>query len=236
MHNVSVYNFPSELFFQICAAVYHSGIPPSDNQSLDPVLIPSPHTPTALPSSYPASHWPEPVTRRTLASLCLVNHAFYDAAKPWLWRKIEVRLPQSWLSLIDEIGGGEGGDVSEEVVEVKIKQAASAAALAAVAAGPASGICDSTDEATRKMQECILASLSGPDSSIPPELLSPPASREPSPRRIRAKSKSPARWKIMRSINDAVQNVLEQGGSSFYGTLPMTSLLRPTIQSTDRLP
>jgi hypothetical protein len=215
----SVANFPPELFSQICAAVYYAGIPPSEDQSLDPVLIPSPHIPTALPSSYPASHWPEPLVRHTLSNLCLVNHALYDAAKPWLWRKIEVRLPQSWLALVDEIGGGEAGEMNEEDVEVKIKQAASAAAaFAAVDVMPGLSISSGTDEATRKMQECILATLAGPDGSIPPELLSPPASREPSPRRIRAKSKSPARWKIIRSINDAVQNFMEQGGSSFYGT------------------
>lgn len=162
-------------------------------------------------------------------NLCFVNHAFYDAAKPWLWRKIEVRLPQSWLALVDEIGGGDAGEINEDVVEVKIKQAAaSAAALAAAVPGVGIYNCDGTDEATRKMQECILASLAGPDGSIPPELLTPPASREPSPRRIRAKSKSPARWKIMRSINDAVQNVMEQGGSSFYGK--GISLRVPTVR------
>jgi hypothetical protein len=25
--------------------------------------------------------------RRTLSCLCLVNHAWYEAAKPWLWRR-----------------------------------------------------------------------------------------------------------------------------------------------------
>ncbi|KAG2367038.1 hypothetical protein BDR07DRAFT_1394674 [Suillus spraguei] len=54
-----------------------------------------------------------------------------------------------------------------------------------------------------------MESLTGPDGSIPPELLSPPASRDPSPRRLRPKSKSPARWKIMRTISDAVQNVMD---------------------------
>ena len=71
-------------------------------------------------------------------------------------------------------------------------------------------------DAAMKLKESILESLSGPDSSIPPELLSPPASRDPSPRR--AKSKSPARWKLMRSISDAVQDLMGRDENGMYGT------------------
>jgi len=56
------------------------------------------------------------------------------------------------------------------------------------------------------------------DGSIPPELLSPPASRDPSPRRVRQKSKSPARWKLMRSISDAVQDLMGRHEHGMYGT------------------
>ncbi|KAI5122927.1 hypothetical protein M0805_007605 [Coniferiporia weirii] len=214
MHSPCTFDrFPPELFGTICAAVYNAGIPAAV-PSLDPVVLDDPSVPTALPSSLPPSHWPEPVARQTLYNLCLVSHAWSDAAKPWLWRKVEVRLPQSWLAFVGELTAGEE-DISEEQIDISISRAASAALAIGSLDLPA-------DEASRKLlHESIIASLSGPDSSIPPELLSPPASREPSPRRLRTKSKSPARWKVMRSINDALQNVVQQDGSGFYVPAPM---------------
>ena len=199
----SVSNYPPELLFSICAAVYFAGIP-APNPSLDPLVLNSNAIPTALPSSLPPSHWPEPVSRRTLANLCLVNKSFYEAARPWLWRRIEVRLPRSWMAFVDEVTGGEE-EINVQEVDDTIKTAASAA-LALKSPGLVS------DEEAKKLHESILATLAGPDSSIPPELLSPPASREPSPRRIRAQSKSPARWKVLRSINEALQDAMERDG------------------------
>ncbi|KAH8117934.1 hypothetical protein DFH11DRAFT_1808459, partial [Phellopilus nigrolimitatus] len=208
-----VADYPPELFASICAAVYYAGIP-AVVPSLDPVVLDDPTAPTTLPSSYPPSYWPEPVSRSTLASLCLVNRAWSEAAKPWLWRKVEVRLPQNWLAFVTELTGGEE-ELSEEQIDQSIQQAANAALAFGSPGVP-------TDEHAKKLlHESILASLSGPDSSIPPELLSAPATRDPSPRRIRAKSASPARWKIMQSINDALHNVmLQQDGSGFYVPTP----------------
>lgn len=77
---------PAELLSVICAHVYSSCLQPTE-PSLDPLIATDYGVPTALPSSLPAGNWPEPVTRRTLANLCLVNHAWYEAAKPWLWTK-----------------------------------------------------------------------------------------------------------------------------------------------------
>lgn len=209
---ICVEQYPPELLSAICASVFSAGLPVA-NQSLDPLVLQGHTIPTALPSSYPPAHWPESVARKTLANLCRVNHAWYGAAKPWLWRKVEVRFPQSWLALVSEIGGGED-EISEEEVGQSIKEAAHAA-LAAKGPGP-NAMSMPDDETARKLHESILATLSGPDGSIPPELLSPPASREPSPRRIRTKSKSPARWKVMRSISDAVRNVMERDDPGFY--------------------
>lgn len=76
------------------------------------------------------------------------------------------------------------------------------------------------------LKESVLAALTGPDGSIPPELLTPPVSREPSPRRLRTKSKSPARWKIMRSISVAVQDVMGRRDPGIYGELYVPSILR----------
>ena len=116
------------------------------------------------------------------------------------------------MAFLDEIIGSD-----DELSEEQVGQSIQSAAKFMLAMTP-SPVTD--DETARKLQECLLAELGGPNSSIPPELLSPPASREPSPRRLRAKSKSPARWNLIRSINDAVQNVLmmEQDASgAFYG-------------------
>ncbi|TFY79211.1 hypothetical protein EWM64_g4799 [Hericium alpestre] len=206
-----VNSYPPELFATICGYVFASGAP-APVPSLDPLYIQEGGIPTAFPSSYPPANWPEPVARKTLASLSLVNRAWYDAAKPYLWRKIEVRLPRGWLALVEEIAGGEDEDLEVEqtalAVDLSIREAAHAA-LAVQGQVP-------DPEAALKLKESILESLSGPDGSIPPELLSPPASRDPSPRRLRSKSKSPARWTLMRSISDAVQNLMGRDQPGMY--------------------
>lgn len=210
----TVLQYPPELLFTICAYVYAAGLPAS-TISLDPIALGDYGAPTALPSSMPPGNCPEQLVRRTLANLCLVDRAWYDAAKPWLWRRIEVRLPRSWLALVDEIAGGEDQS-TEDTTALAVEQSINAATKAALASTTIPGA--STDEdALKKWKESILDTLSGPDASIPPELLSPPASRDPSPRRLRAKSKSPARWKLMRSISDAVQNVVERNEPGVYG-------------------
>ncbi|KAG1733624.1 uncharacterized protein EDB91DRAFT_1148462 [Suillus paluster] len=201
----AVLQYPPELLFTICEYIYAAGLPPSDStSSLDPLAIGEYGSPTALPSSMPPPNWSEPVARKTLSHLCLVNHAWYEAAKPWLWHKIEVRLPRSWLALVDEIIDPE----DDEKAALAVKESIQAATHAALASSMVIGA-SSDEDAARRWKESIIESLTGPDGSIPPELLTPPASRDPSPRRLRAKSKSPARWKIMKTISDAVQNVMD---------------------------
>ncbi|KAJ7494675.1 hypothetical protein B0H11DRAFT_1717110 [Mycena galericulata] len=202
--------YPPELLLAICAYI-HSSCIPSTLPSLDPLVLQDHGVPTSLPSSMPAASWPEPVARRTLAQLCLVSHAWYDAAKPWLWDKLEVRLPRTFLSMVEEIAW----DYDEETVDMVMGNTIRAATLAAMAAGNAA------HETAQDLEERILFSLGAPDESIPLELLSPVASREPSPRRLRPKSKSPARWKLMRSISDAVQNLLELKDPGVYIPTPM---------------
>ncbi|KAI0822458.1 hypothetical protein BC628DRAFT_660854 [Trametes gibbosa] len=207
--------FPPELLAVICAHVYASGLP-SPTPSLDPLVCADQSgAPTDLPSSFPPAYWPESTVRRTLASLCQVNKSWYEAAKPWLWRKIEIRLPRSWLSVVEEIAGGDDEDASEEQAALMVDQTLRSAETAAMAAryliGESSG-----NDAALELHDKVLERLSGPDISIPPELLTPPASREPSPRRLRTKSKSPARWKLMRSISVAVQDVMERTHPGIY--------------------
>lgn len=211
-----VTQFPPELLAFICAHVFTSGLPPP-TPSLDPlVCVAQPSTPTALPSSFPPAYWPESVVRRTLANLCQVNRAWYEAAKPLLWRKLEIRLPRSWLAIVEEVAGGDDEDVSEEqaalMVGLTLRNAETAALAAKTLIGESSGF-----DAALELHGKVLERLSGPDISIPPELLTPPASREPSPRRLRTKSRSPARWKLMRSISVAVQDVMERAHPGIYG-------------------
>ncbi|KAJ7650349.1 hypothetical protein FB45DRAFT_986430 [Roridomyces roridus] len=194
-HSV-VSRYPPELLLTICAYI-HSSCIPSSIPSLDPLVLEENGVPTALPSSLPAASWPEPVARRTLAQLCLVNHAWYDAAKPWLWDKLEVRLPRTFLSIVEGISW----DYEEETVDMVMDNTIRAAVIAATNSAP--------NGSAKALEQRILLSLDAPEESIPLELLSPVASREPSPRRLRPKSKSPARWKIMRTISDAVQTLLE---------------------------
>ncbi|KAG6836826.1 hypothetical protein H0H93_002672 [Arthromyces matolae] len=207
-------HYPSELQNVICACVYSFCLPP-DEPSLDPLIQKDYGTPTALPSSLPGSSWPEPVARRTLANLCLVNHSWYEAAKPWLWAKVEVRLPITWLSLVEEVAWDYDEETVDQVMEKTIKVATQ------VAIQSSRSVSRHDDE--KLLEESIIETLSIPDipdESIPPELLSPAVSRDPSPRRLRPKSKSPARWKLIRSISDAIQNVFDKKEPGVYVPTP----------------
>ena len=208
----SLREYPPELYSVICAHVYAAGCHPP-TPSLDPILHAEGDAPTSLTSSYPPACWPESVSKRTLKNICLVSHAWYEAAKPWLWRKVEVSLPRNWLALVDEITGGESEESEQEQAAFILGQTIHAAETAARVQESADGL------AALELQEKVLRRLStqAPDGSIPPELLSPLASREPSPRRLRQKSKSPARWKLMRSISDVVRNVMEHEHPGMYG-------------------
>ncbi|KAK7044239.1 hypothetical protein VNI00_007961 [Paramarasmius palmivorus] len=216
--------YPSELISRICSYVYAACLPPDPAQSsLDPLFVSEVNygIPTSLPSSIPQSHWSEQASRHTLASLCLVNHTWYEAAKPWLWKKLEVRLPRTWLSLVEEIAWNHEEETVDQVMEQTVKAAAKAAAMTRQLGNVAD------KEEAQRLEECILNSIAipedetnPPDEAVPIELLSPMASREPSPRRYRPKSKSPARWELVRSIGNALQNVLERRDPGVYVPTP----------------
>jgi hypothetical protein len=211
----SITDFPPELLYAICAHLYSAGLP-APIPSLDPLLINDHGVPTSLPSSLPAGNWPEPITRQTLAALCLVNRAWHGAARQWLWRRAEIRLPRSWLALVQEIVGRDSEDDSFERIASEVDHSIKAATDAAMESTALNSIF-SKKEVALQFKQSILASLGGPDSAIPMELLSPPPSRDPSPRRLRTKSQSPPRWKVMRCINDAIQNVMDCREPGVYG-------------------
>ena len=224
--------YPPELLYTICAHVYASCLLP-DDPSLDPLIVTDHRAPTAHPSSIPAGYWPEPVARRTLASLCLVNHAWFEAAKPWLWHKyamssilkcvfllkprcrLEVRLPRTWLSLVEEIAWNYEEETVDSVMEKTMKAAANAAIQ--------SSNVHSNKLDARLEESMFFDRIDFPDTTISMDLLSPVPSRNPSPRRLRPKSKSPARWKLLKSINDAIQDVMNSQANGVYGGFNLIS-------------
>ncbi|KAF8899948.1 hypothetical protein CPB84DRAFT_1779790 [Gymnopilus junonius] len=200
----------------------------TQSPSLDPLLVDAdPRAPTSHPSSVPPGYWPEPIARRTLTDLCLVNHAWYEAAKPWLWHKLEVRLPRTWLSLVEEIAWNYDEETIDSVMGRTIQEATRAAMNSASILSNKSG-CFNLDEN-------LLGTLDIPETSITPDLLSPIPSRDPSPRRLRPKSQSPARWKIFRTINDAIQDVMNTRAPGVYGIPDSTRSASRTFRPTSGL-
>ncbi|KAG8905548.1 hypothetical protein FRB99_008747 [Tulasnella sp. 403] len=187
---------PQEILSAVASIIFESAIPDA-LPSLDPVLFSSSQIPSALPSALPASGWSEPASRHTLASLCLVSRAWYVAAKPYLWRHVEVRLPRTWLAFVDEVAAIDSEEAADALVDASVQQAASVALAAKDSCDP---------DCANLLQLSILQQLSNvPHNSIPPELLSPPASREPSPARLRARS--PGRWRFLRAVSAAMQSL-----------------------------
>lgn len=75
-------------------------------------------------------------------------------------------------------------------------------------------------EAPRLEEFMFFGHLDFPDTTVSMDLLSPIPSRNPSPRRLRPKSKSPARWKLLKSISDAIQDVMDSTASGVYVPSP----------------
>jgi len=123
-----------------------------------------------------------------------------------IFLRLEVRLPRAWLSLVEQIAW----NYEEEPVDSVMGNTFRAATQAVIQS--TSGFCNQ-GEALR----IALDDLEGPDTTISPDLLSPVPTRDPSPRRLRPKSKSPARWKILRSIRDAIQDVINHRNPGIYG-------------------
>lgn len=107
--------YPSEVLEAIAYAVYLAAEPQLPS-NLDPILTPLTPTPapTGLTSPWLPPSWSKEWSRRTLESLCTVSRAFFAAARPYVWRRAQIRLPRGWMSLVSEITGGE--DVVDESV------------------------------------------------------------------------------------------------------------------------
>ena len=161
----TIHDFPQELLEAICAHVFYAGVP-SFAPSLDPLIGGAPNPPAGLPNSFPAASWTDHLVRKTLASLCMVNKAWYFAAKPQLWRRLEVRLPRSWLSLVDELAGGVDSEAQAAETALVVGKSLEEAQNAALAAR--SIFVQDVDQGTaEKLHSDIMARL---DGSVPPEV------------------------------------------------------------------
>jgi len=152
-------------------------------------------------------------------ALAQVRVLFLSSCIPCLpyYLRLEVRLPRTWISLVEEIAWNYDEETIDTVMGKTIK-----AALDSASALSRQGESFCLEENFN-----FLDTFDAPDTAISPDLLSPIPSRDPSPRRLRPKSKSPARWKILKSINDAIQHVMNTRAPGVYGT---------SISPTTRLP
>jgi hypothetical protein len=119
--------YPPEVLEAITYAVYLAA-KSHHPTSLDPIFAPATPTPapTGLPSSWPPPSWTKERSAVTLKNLCAVSRAFYAAARPYVWRRAQIRLPRGWMSLLSEITGGE--DIVDESAMDLVEQSLDVAA------------------------------------------------------------------------------------------------------------
>jgi len=151
------------------------------------------------------------------------HHPLHISLTPWY--RLEVRLPRTWLSLVEEIAWNYEEETVDSVMEVTIKAAANAAIRS-------SSVHSNKLDTPRLEESMFFNHLDFPDATVSTDLLSPVPSRDPSPRRLRPKSKSPARWKLLRSISDAIQDVMNSKAPGVYGEFLFVSSCR-LFSSTD---
>ncbi|KAF8328392.1 uncharacterized protein EI90DRAFT_3065059 [Cantharellus anzutake] len=201
--------FPVDILEAIAAAVFDAALP-CPSSPLDPLYLPNTaNMPTSSPSAFPAPHWSEPVARKTLANMCLVSKDFYYAAKPWLWRRIEVNLPRNWLRLLDEICGEDEEHTPPQVIPTILMPVSTDGYPHLVVTSPPSSLSTpvpdnnvamlSTKRVTQLANVITMPDKDMRKRTVPLDLLSPGVSRDPSPRRLRARS--PGRWRFIRDVN-----------------------------------
>ena len=98
-----------------------------------------------------------------------MNKAWHFAAKPQLWRRLEVRLPRSWLSLVDELAGGADHEAEAQETALVVGKSLQEAQNAALAARSIF-VKDADQDMADKLHSDIMAHL---DGSVPPEVCKP---------------------------------------------------------------
>jgi hypothetical protein len=218
-------DLPLELLSNVSAAVFWSAQHPPLH-TLDP-FVPGEH---GLDS--PGSQcWSEPVMRGTLASLCRVNHACAEVARPWLWRVVQVRLPRDWLALLDQtleeeveedIVGNPSLAGSETTASLCSETGVMSVRSSLSSSSSSSWVPAASSAAPTPVNEFppmpSVSFADAPGMSIPPELLSPAPSREPSrARRLRSKSRGPARWEVIRQLTHAMETMMHRSEPAYFG-------------------
>jgi hypothetical protein len=219
-----VTSYPADVLEAIAAAVFAAALP-STVTSLDPLYLLNPSDgvpPTDSPSTYPAAYWPEPVSRKTLAALCLVSKDFREAARPWLWHRLEINVPRNWLGILDTICGQdeEPENPPNSITSVLTHGFVEDGRSRATARAPAP-VCERIYESISSGSSTVTEAVSDADAvaalpsgmgSVPHDLLTPPSSRDPSPARLRLRAASPGRWRFIKAVNKVVHH------SGLYGT------------------
>ena len=101
-------SLPEEILRIIAQLLYLDHLPRSLFRCIDPHGLPSTYPDGKLISS--TQH----VTQSTLHALCLTNTRLYHAAKPLLWRRLQIRLPYSFLLLLRSLGASKLAEAYEE--------------------------------------------------------------------------------------------------------------------------
>ncbi len=194
---------PADVLDAISAAVSNAAVPRLC-PSLDPLYPNTPDVQVTPPSAYSSPYWSEPVARKTLASLCLVNRDFRDAAKPWLWERIEVKFPCNWLGILDEVCGEDEEPATPQNIPAVIASDRDTIHTLRTPSSPITPISQGeivqgAPVAVGKNPQELTALSPVASSSVPLDLLTPCPSRPPSPRMWRRRSSG--RWRFIREVN-----------------------------------
>ncbi|UZJ57203.1 hypothetical protein CBS101457_006523 [Exobasidium rhododendri] len=101
-------SLPGEILRIIAQLIYLDHLPRSLFRCIDPHGLPSTYPDGKLISS--TQH----LTQSTLHALCLTNSRLYYAAKPLLWRRLQITLPYSFLLLLRSLGASKLAEAYEE--------------------------------------------------------------------------------------------------------------------------
>ncbi|KZO96699.1 hypothetical protein CALVIDRAFT_537045 [Calocera viscosa TUFC12733] len=244
---------PGDILTLIALHVHaHLLPPPSSLTSLDPLptsptFLPT-SPPSALPSTSPSPQWPQWLVFHTLLSLTRTSSAWRNAALPALFWSLQVTYPRSWLGLLAILCGPEitttspptasprpaddPPDPDSDLALLTAHLSLAAESLFISTSGRARS--PSREDALRvsALSASIRHALAmgSPGYHIPPELLSPPESRESSPAvrgrrgleggkrnssasgRSPSSTRSPSRWRLARRVSDARADMLRPRG------------------------
>lgn len=102
-------DLPPEILRIVAQLIYLDHLPRSLFRCIDPHGLPSTYPDGRLISSTQA------LTKSTLHALCLTNTHLYHAAKPLLWRRLQITMPYSFLLLLRSLGASRLAEAYEQL-------------------------------------------------------------------------------------------------------------------------